>query len=382
MIMAQKVFVSGSFDMLHSGHIAFLEEAATYGELYVALGSDATIYGLKGRLPVTHEDERLYTMRALRCVHQAFISSGSGMLDFESELRQIKPDVFIVNEDGNVPHKAALCAQLGIEYRVLKRTPHAGLPVRSTTQLRAVVQMPYRIDLAGGWLDQPFVSAQHPGSVLTISLMPTIEFNERSGMATSTRNSALTLWGPKIPLGAPEKMAETLFRYDNPPGKQPISGAQDAIGIVYAGLARSDYAGEYWPSQVEQVLDEPTLQFIEQSLYLIPLGPRESGYDPLDRREVTAERATALAVAAADCWTAALAHDLPAFGDAIRRSFEAQVLMFPDMMNDLIEEFIQRYSHAALGWKLSGAGGGGYLILVASQPIENAVRVSIRREWE
>src|ERR1700712_4209677 len=99
--MAKKVFVSGSFDMLHSGHIAFLEEAATYGDLYVALGSDATIYELKGRLPVTHEDERLFTMQALRCVTKAFISSGSGMLDFEQELRQIKPELFIVNEDGN-----------------------------------------------------------------------------------------------------------------------------------------------------------------------------------------------------------------------------------------------------------------------------------------
>ncbi len=380
--MAKKVFVSGSFDMLHSGHIAFLEEAATYGDLYVALGSDATIYELKGRLPVTHEAERLFSMQALRCVTKAFISSGSGMLDFEHELRQIKPDLFIVNEDGNVPHKAALCAQLGIDYLVLKRTPHTGLPARSTTQLRTITQMPYRIDIAGGWLDQPFVSEMYPGSVLTISLVPTIEFNERSGMATSTRNNALKLWGLKIPPGDPEHLADALFRYDNPPGKLPISGAQDAIGIVFSGLARSDYAGEYWPSHIEHVLDEPTLQFIEQALYLIPLGPRESGYDPLDRREITAERAKALADAAADCWTAALAHDLPGFGDAIRRSFEAQVSMFPDMMNDLIEEFIQRYSHAALGWKLSGAGGGGYLILVADQPIENAVRISIRREWE
>ena len=47
--MTKKVFVSGCFDMLHSGHIAFFEEAASFGDLYVALGSDKTVYDLKGR---------------------------------------------------------------------------------------------------------------------------------------------------------------------------------------------------------------------------------------------------------------------------------------------------------------------------------------------
>jgi mevalonate kinase len=42
-------------------------------------------------------------------------------------------------------------------------------------------------------------------------------------------------------------------------------------------------------------------------------------------------------------------------------------------------ELIERYRRQALGWKVSGAGGGGYLILVAERPVENAVRVSIRR---
>ena len=87
--MARKAFVSGSFDLLHSGHIAFLQEAATYGDLYVALGSDATIYGLKGRVPINHDAERLFLMRSVGVVKEAFISSGSGILDFEAELRHV-----------------------------------------------------------------------------------------------------------------------------------------------------------------------------------------------------------------------------------------------------------------------------------------------------
>ena len=100
--------------MLHSGHIAFFKEAATYGDLYVALGSDRTVYDLKGRLPVNSEQERLFLIQSVAYVKDVFISRGSGMLDFELELREMHPDIFIVNEDGNIPEKRALCRELGI----------------------------------------------------------------------------------------------------------------------------------------------------------------------------------------------------------------------------------------------------------------------------
>lgn len=380
--MPKKVFVSGCFDLLHSGHVAFLQEAATYGDLYVALGSDATVYDLKGRLPVNNEQERLYMVKSLSCVKEAFISSGSGILDFVNELRAIRPDIFIVNEDGNTPQKEALIRSEGIQYLVLKRTPYADLPARSTTALRDVNLIPYRIDLAGGWLDQPFVSRHYPGPVLTISLEPTLAFNERSGMATSTRNSAIDLWGPRLPPGDPEKLAKILFCYDNPPGKKAISGSQDAIGIVMPGLNRAYYEGEYWPSFIEKVHDEATLQFVENALYLVPLGPREAGYDPLEGTNITVEGAKALSDAAENCWKAILRHDLKGFGLYFRRSFEAQVAMFPHMFNDLVGSLIDRYRDVALGWKLSGAGGGGYLILIADHPIDGGLRIKIRRRME
>lgn len=380
--MPKKVLVSGCFDLLHSGHIAFLQEAATYGDLYVALGSDKTVYELKGRVPVNSEQERLYVMKSLGCVKEAFVSRGSGMLDFSQELVEIQPDIFVVNKDGNIPQKEALCATYGIDYVVLERQPYADLPSRSTTSLRGMNRIPYRIDLAGGWLDQPFVSNHHPGPVLTISLEPTIEFNERSGMATSTRNAAIDLWGSRLPPGNPEKLAKVLFAYDNPPGTMEISGSQDSIGIVYPGLSRAYYEGEYWPTRINNVGDEITLQFIEQALYLIPLGPREEGYNPLDDTRIDAAGAKVLADAADGCWDAIQKQDIVGFGRRVRESFEAQIAMFPNMVSDMICELIPRYQDMALGWKLSGAGGGGYLILVADQPIKNAVRVNIRREME
>lgn len=91
----KKVFVSGCYDMLHSGHVAFFEEAASHGDLYVGIGSDKTIYELKARKTINTEAERLYMVKALRVVKDAWVNSGSGLLDFEKELRELKPDIFL-----------------------------------------------------------------------------------------------------------------------------------------------------------------------------------------------------------------------------------------------------------------------------------------------
>jgi cytidyltransferase-like protein len=376
----KKVFVSGCFDMLHSGHIAFLTEAASYGDLYVAIGSDQTIFEIKGRPTINTELERLYMLQSLACVKEARISHGSGMLDFIDELLEIAPDMLIVNEDGNIPEKKQLCEELGIEYKILKRIPHPGLLPRSTTELRKLDQMPYRIDMAGGWLDQPFVSKYYPGPVITISLEPTIEFNDRSGMATSTRHKMIDLWGNKLPVDHYEKIAKILFCYDNPPGTKIISGSQDAIGLVFPGLNKSWYEGEYWPTRIDSVLDERILQFIEQSLYMIPLGPRQPGFDVLSNTCIDTVRAKALSEAAEACWDAILACDVNNFGIYTRLGFEAQIAMFPHMMNETLFHLIEQYRNQARGWKVSGAGGGGYLILVSDRPIENAVRITVRRK--
>ncbi|HEX7973871.1 MAG TPA: adenylyltransferase/cytidyltransferase family protein [Anaerolineales bacterium] len=378
--MPKKVFVSGCFDLLHSGHIAFFEEAARYGDLYVAIGSDKTVFELKGRPPVNTEEERLYMIKSLSCVKDAVISRGSGMLDFLDELHAIRPDIFIVNDDGNIPDKQLLCEELGIEYVILKRDPRLGLKARSTTALREICNIPYRIDLAGGWLDQPFVSRFYPGPVLTISIEPTIEFNERSGMASSTRRSAVDLWGPRLPIDNHEKLAKILFCYDNPPGTEEISGSQDSIGIVYPGLNNSLYEGQYWPSKIVSVQDELTLQFIEKALYLIPLGPRHMDFSVLSNTKIDRAGAKALAEATDLCWEAILNRNIEGFGRYTRASFEAQIAMFPNMMTDMIRALIREYEHKALGWKISGAGGGGYLILVSDQPVEHAVQIIIRRE--
>ncbi len=375
----KKVMVSGCFDLLHSGHVAFLKSAAGYGKLHVCLGSDQTVLNLKKRKTINPEAERKYLLEALSCVYKVYVSSGSGYLDFLPEMDIIQPDIFIVNHDGHSADKETLCQQKGIQYIVLPRIPFASLAVRSTTALREVNQIPYRIDLAGGWLDQPFVSNLAAGPVITLCIEPNQAFDTRSGMATSTRKCATQLWHTQIPRPNDELTAKQLFAFENPPGTKEIAGSQDSIGIVYSGLTKSMYQGEYWPMQIDNSQDESTLQLLEQHLYFLPLGSRKHNYHVLGQTNLNQDDAQLLAKAAEDCWNALLAKDLKAIGKFMRDSFEAQIKMFPLMVDDSILQLIQLYQNQVLGYKISGAGGGGYLILLSETPIENAIKITVRR---
>ena len=381
--MPRKAFVSGTFDLLHSGHVAFLTEAASHGELYVSVGNDECVFRLKGRYPVNSQDERKYLIDSLRCVKECRISRGTGLLDFVGrELRDIRPDVFVVNEDGAHESKAQLCRDLGIEYLVLRRLPHGGLPARSTTALRDECTIPFRIDLAGGWLDQPFVSCHHPGAVLTISLEPTHAFNNRSGMATSTRNKAIELWRTALPQGNKEQVAKLLFSYENPPGTKEVAGSQDAIGIVYPGpqparvqrglLALRHRVGRGRGSAgLARAAPAPGASRAEGGRI------QRAGRDARDRRRRPRTWPPRPTTAGRPSWPWTSA----AFGRAFTASFDAQVAMFPNMASQAIYDQIDAYRDLAHGWKLSGAGGGGYLILVADGFVPDAIQVRIRRQY-
>ena len=145
------------------------------------------------------------------------------------------------------------------------------------------------------------------------------------------------------------------------------------------GLNRANYQGQYWPASIESVQDEAILSWIEQHLYLITLGPRTQEYEVLADTRITTQGACDLADAAKGCWEAILKRDAQAFGKYFTQSFEAQIAMFPNMADADIFAMIDQYRDQALGWKLSGAGGGGYLILVAEHPIQHATQIKIRR---
>ena len=359
-------------------------------------------------------------VKNIKAVKEAYINEGMGVIDFLPTLDLVKPDIFVVNAEGGSAEKRQLCEERGIQYIELERTPHAGLEARSSSSLKAALStqqeetiqnsefktqnssgIPTRLDLAGTWIDQPYVSQYHPGWAITISLEPTFEVRDRCGLSTSTRKMIQKIWPVKLPKMDPEMLARLVFCFENNPEREDghISGAQDAIGICVPGLCRHYYDNNFWPKKVENTTDEMTLRFLEEHLVMIPIEPRKPGCSVVEDKDITPAKVKALADAAEDCWQAILKKDLVGFAAAYRASFDAQTAMFPGMIkptyighpdedNSYIAESIAHYSAMpdVLAWKMPGAGGGGYLALVVNDAksfVENhaeAFELHIRRE--
>lgn len=386
----KKVFVSGCYDLLHSGHVEFFRQAASYGDLYVGIGSDKTILHYKNHKTVYSEQERLFMVKSIRYVKEAYINAGDGIMDFVPTLDIVKPDILVVNSDGGNDDKRRLCEERGIEYIVLERDPHEGLEARSSTSLKkSPCQLPTRLDLAGTWIDQPYVSCHYPGWALTISLEPSFEIRERCGLSTSTRNVIKRIWPYQLPNMDPETLARLVFCFENHPEREDgiISGAQDAIGICVPGLCRHYYDNHFWPEKIETCEDEEILSWLENHLCMVPMDPRRSGCSVVEGMDITKAKVQALAKAADDCWEAIMAMDLDAFAAAYMASFNAQTAMFPAMIQGCVQTYIDEYSKQddVLAWKMPGAGGGGYLACVVKDAAvfcnahPDAISLKIRR---
>ena len=128
-----------------------------------------------------------------------------------------------------------------------------------------------------------------------------------------------------------------------------------------------------------QRLDEDLFIWLEKHIWMIPLYPRHQGYDVLANTHITAEVAQKLAEATEKCWSAILEKNAVETGCAMTESLEAQIAMFPEMVNPDILAQIEQFKPNVLGWKVSGAGGGGYLIFFSEKPIRNAIQIRVRR---
>ena len=386
----KKVFVSGCYDLLHSGHVEFFRQAAQYGELYVGIGSDKTILHYKNHKTVYSEQERLFMVKSIKYVKDAYINAGRGILDFIPTLDIVKPDILVVNSDGGSDSKRKVCEERGIEYIVLERDPHEGLEARSSTELKkSPCLIPTRLDLAGTWIDQPYVSCYAPGWAITISLEPSFEIRERCGLSTSTRNVIKRIWPYQLPNMDPETLARLVFCFENHPEREDgiISGAQDAIGICVPGLCRHYYDNHFWPDKIETCEDEDVLCWLENHLCMIPMEPRRPGCSVVEGMDITKIKVETLAKAADDCWYAIMNTDLELFAKAYKDSFNAQMAMFPAMIQGCVQEYINKYStmEDVLAWKMPGAGGGGYLACVVKNTEtfcnnhSEAIKLKIRR---
>jgi len=103
--------------------------------------------------------------------------------------------------------------------------------------------IPNRLQLAGGWIDQPFVSRLNPrppGAMVVVQIEPNFRPMDRSGLATGTRAVASRLWRGRPPNRPLDELVRKLYEAENK-GKDEPSGSQDMIGLIYPGVNRLDY---------------------------------------------------------------------------------------------------------------------------------------------
>jgi rfaE bifunctional protein nucleotidyltransferase chain/domain len=127
------VLTNGCFDLLHTGHVRYLEEARRCGDaLIVAVNSDASVRGLKGpSRPVNGEFDRAEVLAALRCVDHVTVFDDNRVTGV---IRSLRPAVYAKGGDYTLetldPGEKAALDEVGAEIRLLSLVPG-----RSTTSL-------------------------------------------------------------------------------------------------------------------------------------------------------------------------------------------------------------------------------------------------------
>ncbi|MGD0412054.1 MAG: hypothetical protein ABSC18_10145 [Verrucomicrobiota bacterium] len=248
--------------------------------------------------------------------------------------------------------------------------------------------IPYRLQLAGGWIDQPFVSRHNPrppGSMVVAQIQPDFRPMDRSGIAGGTRAIAMKIWKGRLPNRPPEALARQLYEAENK-GKTEPSGSQDMIGLVYPGVNRLDYDfrvhGGVFPSHIESCNSPRVARWLGQVLHLVPVEPRPAGYSPLGKKNLDPKWVWRLGLSGRDCYHAIVKMDAKALGASLNLTMKCwetllpRVVRHPLLRLDLMP-LLRAYQKQYLGAMYSGCGGG-YLIVVSEEPVPGALQVSVR----
>jgi hypothetical protein len=247
-------------------------------------------------------------------------------------------------------------------------------------------RIPYRMALAGGWIDQPFVSRLNPtppGSMVVVGLEPVFLLMDRCGMATSSRKVAMELWNGVLPDRDPAVLMRELYSRENRNKPEP-SGSQDMAGLIYPGVNRLDYdasyEGGYFPVHVESNTDPAVAEWLENTLHLLPVAQRTDGYNPLIIKHLDVEWIRKLGQTGKDCYDAIVAKDARGLGASMNECMRCWETILPLTVIHanvnliaILEYFQARYA----GAMYSGCGGG-YLYVISEEPVSGAIRVKIR----
>ncbi len=253
---------------------------------------------------------------------------------------------------------------------------------------RLLGSIPNRLQLAGGWIDQPFVSRYNPkppGSMVVVQLEPDFRPMDRSGIASGTRAIAMKLWKGRVPNRPLEKLVRELYAVENA-GKADPSGSQDMIGLIYPGVNRLDYDsnihGGIFPAHIESCNSRKVARWLERVLHLIAVEPRPEGYSPMGRKNLKPEWVAKLGQSGQDCFNAIVRMDANALGASFNLNMKCWETLLPHVVRhpllrvDLMP-LLKAYQQQYLGAMYSGCGGG-YLIVVSERPVPGAFKVSVR----
>jgi hypothetical protein len=249
-------------------------------------------------------------------------------------------------------------------------------------------RIPNRLALAGGWIDQPFVSRHNPeppGSMVVVQIEPDFRPMERSGIASGTRAVAMKLWNGRLPKRAPEQLVRELYDAENK-GRAHPSGSQDMVGLVYPGISRLDYDftanGGVFPSHIESLNDARTAHWLEKVLHLLPVEPRPDGYNPLGRKNLSTSWIARLGRTGRDCFEGIRRRDVHALGASMNDCMACWERILPDVVKHRtlrvdLKAILKTYQRRYPGAMYSGCGGG-YLFVVSQQPVPGGFQVRVR----
>jgi hypothetical protein len=253
---------------------------------------------------------------------------------------------------------------------------------------KLIGSIPNRLQLAGGWIDQPFVSRHNPkppGSMVVVQIEPDFRPMDRAGIASGTRAIAMTLWKGKLPDRPLDELVRELYETENK-GKTEPSGSQDMIGLIYPGVNRLDYdikiEGGVFASHIESCNSPKVARWLTSVLHLIAVEPRPDGYSPLGIKNLEPKWVAKLGQSGRDCYNAIVNMDAKKLGASLNLTMSCWETLLPHVVRhqllcvDLMP-ILQAYQKQYLGAMYSGCGGG-YLIVVSEKPVPGAFKVNVR----
>jgi len=262
------------------------------------------------------------------------------------------------------------------------------MPDSFATLTAVIGRIPYRLALAGGWIDQPFVSRLNPkppGSMVVVAVEPTFRFMDRSGIATGTREVATRLWRGRLPNRPPERLVRELYEAENR-GKAEPSGSQDMIGLVHPGINRLDYDfaanGGVFPNHIESINDARTARWLERVIQVLPVALRPEGYNPLREKHLDPKWIARLGQSGHECFESIRRRDVTALGASMNECMVCWEKLLPHTVRHPtikvdLKALLRAYQSRYPGAMYSGCGGG-YLLVVSQEPVPGAFQVTVR----